>query len=101
MVLPGQTVLPLDTCKGEDYDALFIPGGHGVEYVSTNYAKKKVKMTLREDVEDVMKDFQKHKKIIAVCSNSLILPVILVKIMARREEEAEMKLRKPVQKKEE
>ena len=75
MVLPDQKVLPLDECKAEEHDALFIPGGLGCDNELSDFASQSIKanMSLQADVEKVIKDFLNNKKIIGLCSNSPIL----------------------------
>ena len=63
------------------YDALFLPGGFGVAKNFSDFATKGPDMTVQEDVEKVLKDFQANKKYIGFCC---ISPIVAARVFGKK-----------------
>lgn len=73
-------VKPLDELSAEGYDGLFIPGGYGV-MKNLLFQKKKENWwmaTIRDDVQDTIKDFHSSGKPIGACC---ISPILLARVL--------------------
>lgn len=66
--------------KSVDFDALVIPGGHGITTVFSNWAEAGGKCTVKEEVERVLKEFRTEEKpMCAIC----IAPVLLARLFGK------------------
>lgn len=81
----GQEVLPLENCQASKFDALFIPGGLGVDHEFSDFEIQRANMTVFEDVEAVIRDFYNSEKYIGLASNS---PILVAKIFGQEMEQA-------------
>ena len=71
-------VEPLSSCVAANFDALVIPGGFGAAKNLSTFAVDGLNLSVDPDVERVVKDFHKSKKVIGM---SCIAPVIAAKLI--------------------
>ena len=70
-------VRSLDELKVKDFHALLMPGGFGAAKNLSDFAMKGEKMQVRSEIEAILKEFHKERKVIGACC---ITPIILAKI---------------------
>lgn len=68
----------LRECTPDKFDAVIFPGGYGAAKNLCTFAKDGDKLSVRDDVENVVKTFREHNKPIGMCC---IAPVIAAKVL--------------------